>query len=225
MPNFDLNCDMGEFPEAIADGSQEALMPYLTAVNIACGGHAGDDETMRTTIAQARRWNLAIGAHPGYADRANFGRLPVEMPLEAVSQMVFEQVSGFARIANSEVRHVKPHGALYNSAVADRPLARAIAHGVARWNKNVILMALAGSAMLQEFREAGFPVMAEAFADRRYEANGTLRSRRFPDALITDPEEAAGQVQEILHRGAAGTICIHGDNPAALAIAKRLAAL
>jgi UPF0271 protein len=225
MPNFDLNCDMGEIPEAIADGSQEALMPYLTAVNIACGGHAGDDETMRTTIAQARRWNLAIGAHPGYPDRANFGRLPVEMPLEAVSQMVFEQVSGFARIANSEVRHVKPHGALYNSAVTDRPLARAIAHGVARWNKNVILMALAGSAMLQEFREAGFPVMAEAFADRRYEANGTLRSRRFPDALITDPEEAAEQVQGILHRGAAGTICIHGDNPAALAIAKRLAAL
>ncbi|MCU1259487.1 MAG: LamB/YcsF family protein, partial [Bryobacterales bacterium] len=99
MKDIDLNCDMGEVREAIDDGSQEALMPFLTSVNVACGGHAGDDEMMRATIAQARRWKLALGAHPGYPDRANFGRVPVEMPLEAVAETVFEQVTAFARIA------------------------------------------------------------------------------------------------------------------------------
>lgn len=237
MNKIDINCDMGELREAIDDGSQEALMPFLTSVNIACGGHAGDDGTMRTTIAQAQRWKLALGAHPGYPDRANFGRVPLDMTMEAVSDTVFRQVTAFARIAaetNAPVRHVKPHGALYNSAVTNRGLAQAIADGVARWGRDVILIGLAGSPMLDVFRDAGFLTLAEAFADRRYEPDGSLRSRQFPDSLIVDPGQSARQVLEIMqgHVTAidgteieihAETICIHGDNPNAAVIAAAIA--
>src|SRR5260221_1156442 len=117
---IDLNCDMGELPEAIADGTQEALMRSITSVNIACGGHAGDEQTMKTTIEQALRWKLAIGAHPGYPDRANFGRLELKMAPSEVADSVFEQVRTLAEVASrsgARVAHVKPHGALYNQAV------------------------------------------------------------------------------------------------------------
>ncbi len=155
---IDLNCDMGELPEAIADGTQESLMRSITSVNIACGGHAGDERTMKTTIEQALRWKLAIGAHPGYPDRANFGRLELKMAGEAIADTVFEQVRALAKTAAScgaRLAHVKPHGALYNQAVRNRELAQAIAEGVARWGQNVVLVGLAGSPMLDVFREAG----------------------------------------------------------------------
>ena len=117
MMRIDLNCDMGEIPEAIADGTQEALMSSLTSVNIACGGHAGDEATMKATIEQALRWKVAIGAHPGYPDRANFGRIELNLPLETIADSVFEQVRSLAAIAGStRITHVKPHGALYNQA-------------------------------------------------------------------------------------------------------------
>src|SRR2546430_8195037 len=191
---IDLNCDMGEMPEAIADGTQEALMRSITSVNIACGGHAGDEQTMKTTIEQALQWKLAIGAHPGYPDRANFGRLELKLPLKEISASIFEQVKALADVAagcGARVVHVKPHGALYNQAVRNRELAGAIAEGVGRWSRDIVLVGLAGSPMLNVFREAGFTVAAEAFADRRYEADGTLRSRKFTEALIRNPEEAA----------------------------------
>ncbi|HXN71234.1 MAG TPA: 5-oxoprolinase subunit PxpA [Candidatus Acidoferrales bacterium] len=234
MKRVDLNCDMGEMPEAILDGTQESLMPSLTSVSIACGGHAGDAQTMKTTIEQALRRKVAIGAHPGYPDRVNFGRLELSLPPEAIADSVFEQVKALAGIAagcKADVTQVKPHGALYNQAVGNRAIAEAIAIGVARWNRAVILMGLAGSLMLDVFREAGFRVAAEAFADRRYEANGTLRSRKFEDALIRDPAEAARQALQIVERGTvtahdgsevaidAQTICIHGDTPGASKIA------
>jgi 5-oxoprolinase (ATP-hydrolysing) subunit A len=238
MKSIDLNCDMGELPEAIADGTQESLMPALTSVNIACGGHAGDEETMKATIEQALRWKLALGAHPGYPDRANFGRLELQMPAEAIADSVFNQVRGLADIAASygaRLVHVKPHGALYNQAVRNRGIAEAIAKGVARWRGDVVLMGLAGSQMLEVFREAGFAVAAEAFADRRYEVDGTLRSRKFDDALIRDPEEAGCQALNIVQRGTviardrsevsirAQTLCIHGDTPGAPDIAASVA--
>jgi UPF0271 protein len=238
MKSIDLNCDMGELPEAIADGTQEALMPSLTSVNIACGGHAGDGQTMKTTIEQALRWNLALGAHPGYPDRANFGRLELQMPAEAIADAVFEQVRGLAKVAASyraQLVHVKPHGALYNQAVHDHELAEAIANGVAKWSRDVVLLGLAGSPMLAVFRKAGFAVAAEAFADRRYEPDGTLRSRKFDDALIRDPAQAGRQALSIVERGAliacdgteialhAQTICIHGDTPGAPEIAAAVA--
>ena len=238
MNRIDLNCDMGELPEAILDGTQESLMPSLTSVNIACGGHAGDTQTIKTTIEQALRWNLVLGAHPGYPDRANFGRLELNLPAEAIADSVFEQVQALAKAAaayGARVAHVKPHGALYNQAVGNRVLAEAIAKGVSRWNRDVILVGLAGTSMLDVFRQAGFRVVAEAFADRRYEANGTLRARKFDDALIRDPGEAGRQALQIVERGTvtahdgnevpvnAQTICIHGDTPGASKIAAAVA--
>ncbi len=235
---IDLNCDMGELPEAIADGTQESLMPSLTSVNIACGGHAGDEQTMKTTIEQALRWKLAIGAHPGYPDRANFGRVELAMSANEVAATVFEQVGALAEVAagcGARLTHVKPHGALYNQAVRNRALAEAIARGVARWSRDVVLVGLAGSPMLEVFREAGFAVAAEAFADRRYEPDGTLRSRKFEDALIRNPEEAGRQALGIAERGVviasdgsevsidAQTLCIHCDTPGAPKIAATVA--
>jgi UPF0271 protein len=235
---IDLNCDMGELPEAIADGTQEALMRSITSVNIACGGHAGDEQTMKTTIEQALRWKLAIGAHPGYADRANFGRVELDVPPKEIAASVFDQVRALSEIAGrcgAHLIHVKPHGALYNQAVRDRGIAEAIAEGVARWNREVVLVGLAGSPMLDVFREASFAVAGEAFADRRYEPDGTLRSRKFEDALIRDPAEAGWQALSVVERGAvtacdgsevsvdAQTLCIHGDTPGAPEIAATVA--
>jgi UPF0271 protein len=239
MKRIDLNCDMGEFPDAIADGTQEALMPSFTSINVACGGHAGDAQTMEATIKQALRWNLAIGAHPGYPDRANFGRLELNhLSMDAIADSIYQQVRTLAQIAGQsgvQLAHVKPHGALYNQAVHSRQLAQAIADGVMRWRRDVVLVGLAGSPMLDVFRGAGFPVAAEAFADRRYEADGTLRSRKHPDALIRDPAEASRQALAIAQQGSvtandgsrvaitAQTICIHGDTPGAPEIAAAVA--
>lgn len=238
MKRIDLNCDMGEMPEAISDGTQVSLMPSLTSVNIACGGHAGDLQTMKATIEQALRYNVDVGAHPGYPDRTNFGRLELNLPLEVIATSVFDQVTALAEIASqctARVTHVKPHGALYNQAAKNRAVAQAIADGVARWNRDVVLVGLAGSLMLDVFRDAGFRVAAEAFADRRYEPDGTLRSRRFENALIRDPAEAGQQALRIAERETviacdgteiaanAQTICIHGDTPGAPAIAAAVA--
>jgi UPF0271 protein len=246
MKRIDLNCDMGELPEAIADGTQEALLRSVTSANVACGGHAGDEQTMRTTIGQALHAGVAVGAHPGYPDRENFGRLELKLPAEAIAEFVFEQVQALARVAAScgaRLVHVKPHGALYNQAVKNRELAEAIASGVAKgvgtgkgnWSKDIVLVGLAGSPMLEVFRQAGFAVAAEAFADRRYEPDGTLRSRKFEDALIRNPEEAAWQALGIADRGVviasdgsevpvdAQTICIHGDTPGSVQIAAAVA--
>jgi UPF0271 protein len=236
---IDLNCDMGEIAEAVAGWTQEGLMRSVTSVNIACGGHAGDAGMMRETVEQAMRHGVAIGAHPGYADRENFGRVELELSGAEVADSMYEQVSVLGAIAvgcGARVAHVKPHGALYNQAVRDRALAAAIARGVARWSREVVMVGLAGSAMLEVFHEEGFTVAAEAFADRRYEADGRLRSRKFADALISNPVEAGRQALGIVKRGKvkasdgsevcvdAQTICIHGDTPGATEIAARVAA-
>jgi UPF0271 protein len=193
---------------------------------------------MKATIEQALRWNLAVGAHPGYPDRANFGRMELNLPPDAIADSVFEQVRSLAEIAagcGASVTYVKPHGALYNQAATNRVLAQVIADGVARWSRGVTLVGLGGSLMLDVFREAGFRIAAEAFADRRYEPDGTLRSRKFEDALISDPAEAGRQALSIAKRGtvvacdgteivvSAQTICIHGDTPGAPEIAAAVA--
>lgn len=226
MQRIDLNCDMGEIPEAIANGSQESLMHWITSANIACGGHAGDAQTMEATVRQVQKHNVTIGAHPGYPDRENFGRIELKLSSAEVADFVFEQVSALAAIAKklgAQIRHVKPHGALYNQAVHNTELAAAIAEGVARRNKQVVLVGLAGSPMLDVFRRAGFAVAAEAFADRLYEPDGTLRARKHDDAVIPDPETAGKQAVNIATRGIivarggqeisvnAHTLCIHGD--------------
>jgi 5-oxoprolinase (ATP-hydrolysing) subunit A len=237
IKTIDLNCDMGELPEQLADGTQEALMQYISSVNIACGGHAGDPEMMRQTVAQALRHNVSIGAHPGYEDRANFGRTELDLAPEAIADMVHRQILALEAIASkldAPIRHVKAHGALYNQAARDRTIAHAIAEGVRMWRPDVILVGLAGSVMLEEFRAAGFTIAAEAFADRRYEPDGSLRSRKFEDALLRDPNEAATQALRIVNEctvlasnGAslpltAQTLCLHSDTPNALQIAAEL---
>jgi len=237
--HIDLNCDMGEIPEHIKDGTQESLMRSITSVNIACGGHAGDQQTMKTTIEQALRWNLTIGAHPGYPDRENFGRVELDLPLDQIEESIYGQIRTLAEVAATyatAIVHVKPHGAIYNQAVNKPELAQAIAKGVARFSKDVVLVGLAGSKMLEVFRQSGFRVAAEAFADRRYEPDGTLRSRKFEDALIRDPKQAAEQAVRIARKQGviasdgstvkieAQTICIHGDTPGAPKIADAVAA-
>jgi UPF0271 protein len=234
MRPVDLNCDTGEMSVGLADGSQEALMRYVTSANIACGGHAGDERLMCATIEQALRHGVSIGAHPGYEDRANFGRNELQLAPEEISASVHRQILGLEAIAKQSgvaIRHVKAHGALYNQAARNRDIARAIAEGVRRWKTDVVLIGLAGSAMLEEFEAAGFQVAAEAFADRRYEKDGSLRSRKLHDSSLNDPNEAAAQAVRIVEQRSvlaadgsiiplvAQSICIHGDTAGAVEIA------
>ena len=217
---IDLNCDMGELPD---DRHEAALMQYITSANIACGGHAGDEATMERTARLAMERGVRIGAHPGYPDPANFGRLEMPLTEEQIAAAVHSQIlrlEAVVRRLGAAIVHVKPHGALYNVAVRNEAVARAIGEGVARWNRTAPIFGLAGSPMLDVWRSMGLPVAGEAFADRRYEPDGTLRNRKFPDALITDPASAAAQAARLAREGRAQTICVHGDTPGAVAILK-----
>lgn len=237
MTAIDFNSDVGELRELVEDGTQEALMASLTSVNVACGAHAGDEFMMRATIEQALKRNVAVGAHPGYKDRENFGRIELKLTSSEIADSVYEQLRDLEKIAQAfgvPISHVKPHGALYNQAVHDETVAAAIAEGVGRWRHDVVLVGLAGSNMLEVFRAAGFAVAAEAFVDRRYEPNGALRSRKLPDALITDPAAAARQALRIVEKGSVlawdgsevrvqtQTLCVHGDSPGAAKIAAQV---
>lgn len=232
---IDLNLDAGERPEAIADGSERALVALVSSVSIACGGHAGDAATMAATLELAHALGVASGAHPGYPDRAGFGRQSLGMTPEEIAAAVETQVATLDRVAarlGIRLGHIKPHGALYNDAARDPAVAAAVAAGAAPWREGLRLVGLAGSACLEVYRAAGFAVLAEAFAERRYEPDGTLRARRFPDAVIHDPDQAAAQAVRIACRREvvatdgtvievqADTLCIHSDSPAALAVAR-----
>jgi UPF0271 protein len=224
---LDLNGDLGE-----GCGDDAALMPWLTSANIACGGHAGDAATMARAVALAREHGVAIGAHPGYADREHFGRRDVDLPPGRIRELVREQLAVLSSLA--PVRHVKPHGALYNRAARDRAAADAIAGAVAEVDPGLVLFGLAGSALLEAGRAAGLRVAAEGFADRTYQVDGSLTPRTCPDALIHDPEEAVGQALGMALGGrvratdgswvtlAVDTLCVHGDGPEAVALASRL---
>jgi len=215
---IDLNCDMGELEDS---AHEAALMEHITSANIACGGHAGDEATMERTTRLAMARGVKIGAHPGYPDRENFGRIEIDMTPEAIADAVHEQIARLdvvVRRLGGKIVHVKPHGALYNVAVKNRQVAEAIAQGVARWDPQAPIFGLAGSQMLAVWTAMGMRVAGEGFADRRYEADGTLRSRMLPDALITDPKEAAAQALRLARAGKAQTICVHGDTPGAVEI-------
>ena len=219
---IDINCDMGEIPALLENGTQDRLLRHVTSVNVSCGAHAGDPETIERTIRAALACGVKIGAHPGYPDPANFGRIALAMTSAQVADMVFEQLVAFEEIANrcgAAIEHVKPHGALYNTAVKDRGVAQAIADGIARWRRGMPVMGLAGSLMLDVFRDAGFRPLAEAFADRAYEPDGTLRSRQLPGAMIHSPVEAAAQALHFARSGAVDTICIHSDTHGSVEIA------
>jgi len=215
---IDLNCDMGELEDA---AHEAALMEHVTSANIACGGHAGDEATMRRTVLMALERGVRIGAHPGYPDREHFGRIELPMTPEEIERTVIEQIEaleGVVRQLGGEIVHVKPHGALYNVAVKNVSVARAIGAAVKRWNATAAVFGLAGSPMLDVWREMGLRPVGEGFADRRYEPDGTLRNRKFPDALITEPAAAAAQAVRLGREGGAQTICVHGDTPGAVEI-------
>jgi len=217
---IDLNCDMGELEDS---AHEAALMEHITSANIACGGHAGDEATMERTARLSLARGVRIGAHPGYADRVNFGRIEIPMGPADITHSVREQIQrleAVVRRLGGTIVHVKPHGAMYNVAVRNAGVARAIGEAVAQWNPAIPIFGLAGSPMLDVWRSMGLTAMGEGFADRRYEPDGTLRNRKFPDALITDPAQAASQAVRLARAGMAQTICVHGDTPGAVAILK-----
>lgn len=233
MQWVDLNCDLGE-----GGPHDAAIMPLITSANIACGGHAGDEATMRATIELALKHGVAVGAHPGLADRANFGR--IERPLTAgeVRQLVLDQaevLQGIAEAMGARLAHVKPHGALYNMAARDVTIAHAIAAAVYEGDSRLALVGLAGGRLIEAGRAAGLRVMEEVFADRTYQADGSLTPRNRPDALITDETAAVGQVLRMVREGRvratdgsdvpiqADTICLHGDGLRAAEFARLVA--
>ena len=229
---IDINCDMGE-----GIGNDEELMPYITSASIACGYHAGDEQTMRDTVLLAKKYGVAVGAHPSYNDREHFGRIEMECTPEEVYGLVVHQVKALELIASEcgvALHHVKPHGALYNRAAREPLLAKAIAEAVWACNKDLILYGLSGSFLVSEGQAAGLATWSEAFADRTYGDDGSLTPRKEANALITDPAAAVRQVESIVREGAvtsvngirisllAQTICIHGDGPSAVLIAKAI---
>lgn len=232
--HIDVNADVGERPEALLDGSEEGLLRLVTSANIACGGHAGDASSMLAVVKMCLSLGVSIGAHPSYPDNAGFGRARLSMSLSELERSLVKQLASLHDVASqcgATLHHVKPHGALYNAAMSDVDLASTIARSVAAVDPGLRLVGLAGSPVLDLWRGLGFAVVAEAFADRRYEPDATLRSRGFPDALIVDPDEAARQALSIALNGcvvgvdgsrvrvAARSICIHGDTPGAHLIA------
>ena len=217
---MDLNCDMGELDDA---AHEAALMEHITSANIACGGHAGDEGTMERTARLALARGVRIGAHPSYPDPAHFGRVAMALTpaeLEATVRAQIQRLEAVVRRLGGHLTHVKAHGALYNVAAREEEVARAVGRAVAGWNRAAVVFGLLGSQALEIWREQGLPVAAEAFADRRYEPDGSLRPRQFADALITDPREAAAQAARFAREGRAQTLCVHGDTPGAVEILK-----
>lgn len=213
---IDLNADVGEGP------GEDPLYAHITSANIACGGHAGDESTMREAVRLALRHGVAIGAHPSYPDRESFGRVTLNLSPSELSLSIAAQVDALLRAAEAEgarVTHVKPHGALHRDAGAARDIALSIAAGVASVSPTLVLVGLAGSPALRVWTERGFRVAAEGFADRAYSGDGTLVPRTRAGALITNPKTATAQALRLAAGGACETICIHADTNGAAAIA------
>jgi len=233
----DLNCDLGESFGAYHLGNDEAILPYVSSVNIACGFHAGDPAVMKKTVNLALQQGVAIGAHPGLPDLAGFGRREMAVTPDEAYDMVLYQVgalASFVKAAGGILHHVKPHGALYNMAALNLPLAQAIAEAVYKTHPEALLYGLAGSALVQAGQKIGLPTANEVFADRTYQPNGTLTPRRQPDALITNEQDAINQVVQMVKAGTvraqdgsiipiqADTVCIHGDGAHAVTFARQI---
>lgn len=210
----DLNCDLGE-----GAGHDAELMPLITSANIACGAHAGDLATMRATMELARRHGVAVGAHPGFEDRENFGRRELTVGPGEVRALVERQVTALRAIG--PVGHVKPHGALYNVAARDATIAGAVAEAVFAVDPELVLFGLRGSELVRAGRARGLRVAEEVFADRTYRPDGSLTPRTEPGALIADEAQSVAQALRLAREGAE-TICLHGDGAHAVAFARRL---
>ncbi len=240
MKQIDLNCDMGESFGAYSIGMDEAVIKYITSANIACGWHAGDPLVMDQTVKMARENGVGIGAHPGYPDLIGFGRRNMDCTMAELRQYLIYQLGAldaFCRVNNIQMRHVKPHGALYLTAVEKEDVARTIAEAIVSFNPELLYVALAGEKgrmMSRIGEEVGLKVVYEAFPDRAYTSEGTLQSRRISGAVIKEPQLVAERALRMAAEGKivavdgttieieAHTLCVHGDNPTAVELVKTI---
>ncbi len=224
---IDLNCDLGESFGSYSLGNDAAIMPFITSANIACGFHAGDPLVMQATVRLAKEHGVQIGAHPGWPDLQGFGRREMKIdPAEAEALVLYQigALAAFVRAEGLELRHVKPHGALYNQAAKDAALAEAVARAVKRFSVDLVLVGLAGSGLLAAGRAIGLRVAGEAFPDRGYNPDGTLMSRNLPGAVLKDPQAIAANAIRLARDGIhfgdqvviPDTLCLHGDHPQAV---------
>jgi 5-oxoprolinase (ATP-hydrolysing) subunit A len=239
MQYIDVNCDMGEsttlWPYNIEHDI--ALLPFISSINIACGCHAGDAFTMQTLVQRSMQYKVALGAHPSFMDKENFGRTNQQLSETAVYELVFTQIKMLDEIIINEgavLHHVKPHGALYNMAAKSEKLAIVIANAVKNYNPQLVLYALSGSAMIAAAKNINLQTCSEVFADRTYQNDGMLTPRTQTNALIKDEKMAVNQVLQIIQQGyvtsvnhqkvklTAQTICLHSDGKHALAFAKNI---
>jgi UPF0271 protein len=232
MKTIDINCDLGEGFE-----NDELIMPYISSANIACGYHAGDENTMRRTVELCKKYNVAIGAHPSFPDKENFGRTDMHLHPGEIYEMIIKQINCLEKIAvenHTYIHHVKPHGALYNMAARDKGLAPFVSLAILDTNSKYILYGLSGSYLIKEAKNLGLKTASEVFADRTYNTDGSLTSRSKPGALIEDTGKAVVQVLQMVKEGMvvsvtgkkipilAETICIHGDGEHAVDFANAI---
>lgn len=237
MPTIDINSDLGESFGAWSMGDDAAMLDVVTSANVACGFHAGDPAGILRTLKAAAAKNVTIGAHVAYPDKVGFGRRNMDVASDELTADVIYQIGalqGLAKVAGTCVRYVKPHGALYNTIAHDRRQALAVIEAIRAIDANLILVALAGSSLIELARNEGLQCIAEAFADRAYTPQGTLVSRREPGAVLHDPKLVAQRMLRLVEDGTieaidgslariqADSICVHGDSPAAVEMAREL---
>lgn len=229
---YDINCDMGE-----GMGNDEAIMPFVTSANIACGFHAGDEVTMNKTILLAKKYGVAIGAHPSFFDRENFGRTEINLSPEEIYELVQKQIKILRSVATTHgavLTHVKPHGSLYNMSARNAGIAKSIALSVKDYDASLVLFGLSGSHSIKEAQVLGLKTRSEVFADRTYQDDGSLTPRKQPNALIKNTAQAVEQALQLMRKQRAitvsgkeisllaETICIHGDGEHAVEFAKAI---
>jgi 5-oxoprolinase (ATP-hydrolysing) subunit A len=237
LKRIDINSDMGESFGAYKLGRDPEVMNFISSANIACGWHAGDPMVMEQTVRLAKEKGVAVGAHPGYPDLMGFGRRRMDLSLAEIEAYLLYQMgalSAFAKAYGLPLQHVKAHGALGNLAFLDLEASKAIARAAARFDKNIIFVALAGTVMVQAAHEVGVRCVEEVYADRVYNPDGTLQSRKISGSVIHDPEKAARQVLTMVREGYViahdgskvpvrpDTICVHGDTPSAISILQKI---
>ncbi|QEL16287.1 5-oxoprolinase subunit PxpA [Limnoglobus roseus] len=213
---IDLNADLGE-----GAGLDAELMPLITSANVCCGAHAGSADTVRAALELAAEHGVAVGAHPGYPDRENFGRRELDLTDKQVATLTIHQIGailGLSRITRSQVEYLKPHGALYNQACREAKYAKPVI--ASAFLNGLSVVGLPNSELEAAAKAVGLPFIAEGFADRRYRPDGSLVPRTEPDAFLHDPTEAVSQVECLIREKGVRTICVHGDNPEAVAFVR-----
>ena len=233
----DLNCDLGESFGNYKCGMDEEIIPYITSANVACGFHASDPVVMQKTVAAAKASHVRVGAHPGFQDLVGFGRRNMYLSSDEITAIVEYQIgalSAFCTANGTRLQHVKPHGALYNMAVVDDKISDAICKGIRAVDPSLILLAPGHSKLVEAAERYGLAAAREIFADRAYEEDGTLVSRKKPGALISNPDDVGDRVVQMIKKGTvisitgkeipvtADSVCVHGDGPSALALVRSI---